>query len=312
MKQKILVMAVPILLLTGVGCSNNDKENKPAAAQQEKKSFILTLQHSSEDLEKHMNTMINLYEKDNTLSSVKFEYIKALDESNNLVSNVYDLEVDQKFKGYEEELVKSTQEYYKAIIYQKGIAEKGLTTQVLGGKQKLEKAGDNFVIAVNKMIDIQNGDAPEKNAEVKEINKPKLKDLPIEPVKPAYTENYMGKFGVTMKQLLPELQKLIAIGGNHSESSTDRAMKIIENETTLKGIANELRSYNPSEEYKEAQAKVDEVPPKIDKFIDLLTEGLLGEDPAKIRQASETFDIIIKTMNQAGEMMLEVDKNKQK
>lgn len=86
-------------------------------------------------------------------------------------------------------------------------------------------------------------------------------------------------------------------------------MKIIENEATLKGIANELRSYNPSEEYNEVQAKVEEVPPKIDKFIDLLTEGLLSEDPAKVRQASETFDFIIKTMNQAAEMLLEVDKN---
>ncbi|EEM96257.1 hypothetical protein P4388_23250 [Bacillus thuringiensis] len=38
MKQKILTVAVPILLLTGVGYLNSEKENKPAAAAQQEKN----------------------------------------------------------------------------------------------------------------------------------------------------------------------------------------------------------------------------------------------------------------------------------
>ncbi|EJQ42121.1 hypothetical protein IEE_04284 [Bacillus cereus BAG5X1-1] len=313
MKQKILAMSLPILLLTGVGCSNSEKENKPASAeQQEKKSFILTLAHSSEDLESIMKDLKNLYKQDSTLKSVKESYIISLDKMKDILSKIYELDVDQKFKEHEEELAEAIRAYYQSIQYQKEVAQKDSEPNALDGKIKLEQSEDKFIEVVNKMIDIENGEAPEKKLEVKETNKPKLEDLPIEPAKPAYTENYMGKFGVAMKQLLPELQKLIAVGGNENLPSSDRAMKIIENEATLKGIANELRSYNPSEEYNEVQAKVEEVPPKIDKFIDLLTEGLLSEDPAKVRQASETFDFIIKTMNQAAEMLLEVDKNKQK
>ncbi|WP_234931837.1 hypothetical protein [Bacillus thuringiensis] len=248
MKQKILAMSLPILLLTGVGCSNSEKENKPASAeQQEKKSFILILAHSSEDLESIMKDLKNLYKQDSTLKSVKESYIISLDKMKDILSKIYELDVDQKFKEHEEELAEAIRAYYQSIQYQKEVAQKDTEPNALDGKIKLEQSEDKFIEVVNKMIDIENGEAPEKKLEVKETNKPKLEDLPIEPAKPAYTENYMGKFGLAMKQLLPELQKLIAVGGNENLPSSDRAMKIIENEATLKGIANELRSYNPSE-----------------------------------------------------------------